>query len=102
MQSLAAEGGLVAQGRADGRATGTFVSVQTEYLAKAAGKIERELGSAHASGGLEQKRKSALRLAGRITDELEQLHRAPDDAKLAARLESELRDEAAAAEKLAK
>jgi hypothetical protein len=102
LQSLAAEGGLVAQGRADGRATGTFVSVQTEYLAKAAGKVETELGSAQASGGLEEKRKSALQLAGRITDELGQLHRAPDDPMLAARLASELRDEADAAEKLAK
>jgi hypothetical protein len=43
-----------------------------------------------------------LRLAGRITDQLEQLHRAPDDPKLAARLAAELRGEADAAETLAK
>jgi len=102
LQSFAAEGALVAEGTADGRATETFVSVHTEYLGKAATKVETKLRSAHASGDLEEKRKSALRLAGRITDELERLHRAPDDAKLAARLESELMDEAAAAEKLAK
>ena len=102
LQSLAAEGGLVAQGRADARATGTFVSVQSEYLGKAARKVEKELSSAKASGSLEQKRKSALRLAGRVTAELEQLHRAPDDGALAERLASDLRDAADAAEKLAK
>ena len=102
LQSLAAEGGLVAQGRADGRATGTFVSVQTEYLAKAAGKVETVLGAAQASGGLEQKRKSALRLASLVTAELGELHRAPDDRALAEGLASDLRDAADAAEKLAK
>jgi hypothetical protein len=102
LQSFAAEGALVAEGTADGRATETFVSVHTEYLGKAATKVETELGSARASGGLEEKRKSALRLAGRITDELGQLHRAPDDRMLAAQLAAELRDEADAAEELAK
>ena len=102
LQSFAAEGALVAEGTADGRATETFVSVHTEYLGKAATKVETELGSAQARGGLEEKRKSALRLAGRITDELGQLDRAPDDRKLAARLAAELRDEADAAETLAK
>jgi len=102
LQSFAAEGALVAEGTADGRATETFVSVHTEYLGKAATKVETDLGSAQASGGLEEKRKSALRLAGRITDQLEQLHRAPDDPKLAARLAAELRGEADAAETLAK
>ena len=102
LQSFAAEGALVAEGTADGRATETFVSVHTEYLGKAATNVETDLGSAQASGGLEEKRKSALRLAGRITDQLEQLHRAPDDPKLAARLAAELRGEADAAEKLAK
>jgi hypothetical protein len=102
LQSFAAEGALVAEGTADGRATETFVSVHTEYLGKAATKVETELGSAQASGGLEEKRKRALRLAGRITDELGQLHRTPDDRVLAARLAAELRDEADAAETLAK
>ena len=102
LQSFAAEGALVAEGTADGRATETFVSVHTEYLGKAATKVETDLGSAQASGGLEEKRKSALRLAGRITDQLEQLHRAPDDPKLAARLAAELIGEADAAETLAK
>jgi hypothetical protein len=102
LQSLAAEGGLVARGMADGRATGTFVSVQSEYLGNAARKIETDLGSAQASGSLEQKRKSALRLASRITDELGELHRAPDDRALAERLALDLRDAADAAEKLAK
>ncbi len=102
LQSLAAEGALVADGTAEGRTTETFVSVQTEYLRKAATKVETKLGSARASGGLEDKRKSALRLARRITDGLERLHRAPDDPMLAARVASELRDEADAAEMLAK
>jgi hypothetical protein len=102
LQSVAAEGALVAEGSADGRTTETFVSVHSEYLSKAATKVETKLRSAQARGDLEEKRKAALRLAGRITDELEQLHRAPDDQMLAARLAAELRDEADAAEKLAK
>jgi hypothetical protein len=102
LQSFAAEGALVAEGTADGRTTETFVSVHTEYLSKAATKVETKLRSAQAAGELEEKRKSALRLAGRITDELGQLHRAPDDRRLAARLAAELRNEADAAEKLAK
>jgi hypothetical protein len=102
LQSFAAEGALVAEDAADGRTTETFVSVHTEYLSKAATKVETKLRSAEATGELEEKRKSALRLAGRITDKLGQLHRAPDDPSLAARLESQLRDEADAAEKLAK
>jgi hypothetical protein len=102
LQSLAAEGALVADGSADGRTTETFVSVHTEYLGKAARKVETKLAEEHASGDLEQKRTRAVRLARRIADELGQLHRAPDDQAVAEHVASDLRDEADAAEKLAK
>ncbi len=101
LQSLAAEGALVADGSADGRTTETFVSVHTEYLRKAAKKVETKLAGAEASGELEGKRRRAVQLAGRIADDLGQLHRAPDDRALAERLASDLRDEADAAEQLA-
>ena len=40
IQSLAAEGALVADGAADGRTTDVFVRVHTGYLDKAARKVE--------------------------------------------------------------
>ena len=46
IQSLAAEGALVADGAADGRTTETFVAVHSLYLSEAAGKIETDLRSA--------------------------------------------------------
>ena len=102
LQSLAAEGALVAEGAADGRTTETFVSVHTQYLGEATSKVQAELASAQASGSLDEKRTTASRLAGRVTDELGQLHRAPDDRALAKRLASDLSDAADAAEELAK
>jgi hypothetical protein len=102
IQSLAAESVLVAGGRAEGRTTDTFVSVHTTYLQKEAQKIKEKLASASASGALDDKRAAAERLAGRVADELGELHRAPGDRTLAARLKPMFEDDADAAEKLAK
>ena len=102
VQSFAAEGVLVAQAVQQGRTTETFVRVHTEYLAKAARKVESELGSKHASGSLEQKREGAARLALLVSLNLDRLHRHPSDQALAAQLRQELADNADAAEQLAK
>ena len=102
VQSFAAEGALVAKGVEQARMTETFVRVHTDYLAKAARKVETELSSKQASGSLDQKRKDAARLALLVSLNLERLHRHPGDQALARELGSELEDDAAAAEKLAK
>jgi hypothetical protein len=102
IQSLAAESGLVAEGGAEGRTTETFVSVHTTYLQKEAQKIKESLASASASGTLDKKRAAAQQLAGRVADELGELHRAPGDRALAARLKPMFEEDADVAEKLAK
>jgi hypothetical protein len=101
IQSLAAEGGLVAAGGAEGRTTETFVSVHTTYLQKEARKVESKLASASATGTLDEKRADAQRLAGQVAEELGELHRAPGDRALAARVQQMLEEDADAAEKLA-
>jgi hypothetical protein len=102
VQSLAAEGALVAKGVEQGRTTDTFVRVHTDYMAKAVRKVETELSSKRASGSLDQKREEALKLASLVSLNLDRLHRHPGDKALAAQLSSELEDKADAAEKLAK
>ena len=95
IQSLAAEGALVADGAADGRTTETFVSVQSLYLSEAAGKIETDLRSANGP-------QPAVSLARRVAEDLDRLHEEPDDAELARRLSEELQASAADAEERAK
>jgi hypothetical protein len=98
IQSLAAEGALVADGVADGRTTETFVSVHAQYLSEAAGKIQTDVSAA---SGPSEKR-SAERLASLVSQDLDELHREPDDRALAARLRKRLELYAAAAEKRAR
>jgi hypothetical protein len=102
VQSFAAEGALVAQGAEQDRTTDTFVRVHTQYLGKAARKVEAQLGSKHAREGLEQKREEAAKLASIVSQNLDRLHRDPGDQALAARLRLALEKNAAAAEELAK
>ena len=102
VQSLSEEGALVAGGVVEGRTTSVFVRVHSGYLQKQARRVETKLASSKASGTLEEKRASATRLAGRVGDELEQLHRAPGDRSLAARLKSRLEHDADRAKELAK
>jgi hypothetical protein len=102
VQSLAAEGALVAQGAQEDRTTDTFVRVHTEYLAKAAAKVESALDSAHATGRLDARRARAERLALLVSNDLDRLHRHPGDRALAARVKSALERHAVTAEALAK
>jgi hypothetical protein len=93
IQSLAAEGALVADGVADGRTTETFVSVHARYLSEAAGQIETDVSAA----GGPSERRSAERLASLVSQDLDELHREPGDRRLAARLRERLELYAAAA-----
>lgn len=102
IQSLAAEGALVAGGAAEGRTTDVFVRVHSDDLLTEARKVEDKLASESAGGTLERKRRRSERLAGRVAEELERLHRAPGDRALAARLKSLLEHDAENAKRLAK
>ena len=95
IQSIAAEGALVADGAADGRTTETFVAVHSLYLSEAAGKIETDLRSAKGP-------RPAVSLAGQVAEDLDRLHDEPDDRALARRLSEQLQASAADAEARAK
>jgi hypothetical protein len=101
IQSLAAEGALVADGAADGRTTDVFVRVHTGYLYKAARKVEGQLSSAHASGATERDRVRAARLASSVSDQLARLGADPSDHEAAHRIQRGLERDAALAERLA-
>jgi small-conductance mechanosensitive channel len=102
IQSVAAEGALLAHDSADGRTTTPFVSVHSEVLAESAGKVAQKLESAAVEPGLEQDRARAERLATRIEEELDQLDEHPDDQAEARRVADELDQAAKAAEELAR
>ena len=95
IQSLAAEGALVADGAADGRTTETFVSVHSLYLSEAAQKVATDLRSANGP-------QPAVSLAHEVEKDLDRLHEEPDDPVLARRLSEQLQASAADAEERAK
>jgi hypothetical protein len=95
IQSLAAEGALVADGAADGRATETFVAVHSLYLSEAARKVETDLRSSKGP-------QPAVSLARQVAEDLDRLHEEPDDPELARRLSEQLQASAADAEERAK
>jgi hypothetical protein len=101
IQSLAAEGALVAGQVAHGDATQTFVRVHTEYLKHEASVLERRLSSARVPPSLVGRRRRAMRVAARVEHDLERLHRHPADRGLGARLSSALELAAKQAERLA-
>jgi hypothetical protein len=97
IQSLAAEGALVADGAAEGRATDAFVRVHTGYLDEAAQKIATKLSS----GANDRDRARAARLAEQVAGRLASLSDNPDDRAQARRIASQLRRDAALAERQA-
>lgn len=101
IQSLAAEGALVADGAADDRSTDVFVRVHSGYLNRAAGKVATELSSARASGTVDGKRVRAARLATHVADRLATLAGDPGDSAGARRIGAQLRVDAALAKRLA-
>ena len=101
IQSLAAEGALVAGGAAQGRTSDVFVRVHTGYLDDAARKVATKLSSAQASGAVDRDRERAERLASRVADELERLSDDPGDRAGARRIQEQLERDAALAERRA-
>ena len=98
IQSLSAEGALVAAGAADGQTTDVFVRVHTGYLNGAAQKVATTLSSGHASGAVDRDRTEAARLASRVAGELARLSDSPGDRAAARRIEQRLERDAANAE----
>jgi hypothetical protein len=101
VQSLAAEGALVARQVAHGDITETFVRVHTTYLERQASTLERKLSSARVQPSLEGKRRRAVRVAALVDRVLGLLHRHPGDRALGERLNTELERAAKQAEELA-
>ena len=101
IQSLAAEGALVADGAADGRTTDTFVRVHSGYLDRAADKVANNLSSAHAGGAADRARERGARLAAEVADRLAALGDEPGDRSAARRIAAQLRVDAALAKRFA-
>ena len=101
VQSLAAEGALVARQVARGDVTQTFVRVHTTYLQKQASTLERKLSTARVPPSLAGKRRLAVRVAAAVDRDLELLHRHPGDGGIGELLSTELEQAAKQAEELA-
>jgi hypothetical protein len=101
IQSLAAEGALIATQVAHGDATQTFVRVHTSYLQQQASTLDRKLSTAHVLPSLAGRRRRAVRVADKVDRDLELLHRYPGDRGLGQRLGTALERAAKQAEELA-
>lgn len=90
LQSLAAEGALLAEDAASGRTTRTFTREHASQLYRTATQAESMLRGATAESGLESERRRLLVLAGRVRVELERLGNASrvEDRVLARELQT--------------
>jgi hypothetical protein len=95
VQSLAAEGGLLAGDAARGRTTKVFVREQAGFLHKAAASSAQKLARAGNGGALGM-------LAARVRDDLDRLSRSGADAAQQRRIGLELTRAAHAAAQLGK
>ena len=89
LQSLAAEGALLARNSAGGRTTHVYTRVHSEYLQKAASQSAQLLQSAKTKPALQPKLRRTARVATKVTSELEQLGHASsaEQQRLARELE---------------
>jgi hypothetical protein len=89
LQSLAAEGALLARNSAAGRTTSVYTRVHSEYLQKAASQSAKSLQSAKTTPALRTKLRRTARVATRVSSELEQLGHASstEQQRLARELE---------------
>ena len=87
LQSVAAEGALLAQDAASGRTTRVFTRVHSADLSGAASKAEGTLKAAKTEAALEPKVRQLAVLAGRISADLERLGSASRDESRALALE---------------
>ena len=100
--SLATEGELLANDISKGASTKFFARVHAKELSEAASHLEDALSERPTSPGIEPDVRKLARLAGKVSDELEQLHLHPTDRRIAESLEQPLKDDADAADELAK
>ena len=89
VQSLAAEGAILARDSAAGKTTSVFTRVHSEYLQKAASKSATTLQSATTTPALRPKLRRTARVATQVSSELEQLGHASstEQQRLARELE---------------
>jgi hypothetical protein len=100
--SLAGEGGLLADDVSRGRSTKYFVRVHAKELSRKASNLEDALAERPTSPGITSDVRRLSKLAGKVSRELERLHRHPTDRRVAVSLKQPLSDDADAADKLAK
>jgi hypothetical protein len=100
--SLATEGELLANDVSRGRSTKSFVRVHAKELSGAASGFQASLAKRPTSPGITTDVRNLSKLAGKLSRELEQLHLHPTDRNVAERLKQPLKDDADAADKLAK
>lgn len=73
LQSLAAEGGLLAQDAASGRTTHVFIREHASELQRTASQVAASLAAARTEPGLEPRRRRLSTLATRISADLDRL-----------------------------
>src|SRR5437867_5321905 len=82
--SLATEGELLANDISKGASTKYFGRVHAKELSRAASDLSDALAERPTSPGIEADVRKLSRLAGKVSDELEQLHLHPTDRSVAA------------------
>lgn len=102
VSSLASEGGLLANDMSKGASTKYFARVHAKELSRAASNLADALGKRPTSPGITPDVRKLSRLAGKVSGQLEQLHLHPTDRRVAKSLEQPFKDDADAADKLAK
>jgi hypothetical protein len=98
LQSLAAEGGLLAQDAVSGKTTRVFTRVHSSDLSKAASQSATSLKAAKTTPTLEPKLRGLAKLAGQVGSDLKRLGKASRDEQRT--LGRELLTAAQAAKKL--
>jgi hypothetical protein len=102
IQSFAAEGALLARDVADGKSTVPFTRIHARELAESADKLAQRLENVKATPAVAEDLAEALFLARHVAAVLEQLERAPGDAKAARTVQHTLEAFARDAEELAR
>jgi hypothetical protein len=100
LQSLAAEGSMLAGDTADGKMTRAFTRVHATDLGDAAASVGTALGGAHPAPGLAARATRTQRLAGAVHRDLAALAAAPGDKAQARSLAQQLERAAQTAKRL--
>jgi hypothetical protein len=101
VQSLAADGALLAQGVEEGDLTGPFVRVHAGELAAEATRLREVLASAEPGPARADATAAVVRLSGRVATRLDELGRRSGDRAAAAAIRADLEGVARRAERIA-